>query len=121
MGITVKGVYEKGIVYLTEPLPESLAQREGEEVEVSFATDIDFISDIDDDQALIAALEEIRQEIEALGSPADDTPEERARRVELLMTGLQMGPPMSPEVEASLIESSRRPMSMFTLEGEERQ
>ncbi|MEZ4641123.1 MAG: hypothetical protein R2856_40215, partial [Caldilineaceae bacterium] len=87
----------------TEPLPESLAQREGQEVEVSFS------SDFEEDQALIAALEEIRQEIEALGNPADDTPEERSLRVELVMKGLRMGPPMSPEVEASLIESSRRP------------
>lgn len=115
MGVTVRGVYEKGVVYLTEPLPESLAQREGQEVEVSFS------GDFDDDQELIAALEEIRQEIESLGNPANDTPEERSLRVELVMKGLHMGPPMSPEVEASLIESSRRPMSMFAFDEEERQ
>jgi hypothetical protein len=63
-------------------------------------------------------LEKIQAELATLGAPEGDTPEERARRVKLIMQGLQVGPPMSAEVDESLQTSLKRPMSMFTLNKE---
>jgi tetrahydromethanopterin S-methyltransferase subunit A len=109
MVVKVKGVYENGVVYLTEPLPADIDEKVRQEVEVAFEP----VSA--EEAAALAELEKIQAELTTLGEPKDDTPEERKRRVELIMRGLEVGPPMSAEVESSLLNSLKRPMSMFTI------
>ena len=112
MVVRVKGTYKDGVVYLNEPLPADLANAVHQEVEVAFEP----ISA--EEAAALAELEKIQAELATLGDPEDDTPEERARRVKLIMQGLQVGPPMSAEVDESLQTSLKRPMSMFALNKE---
>ena len=112
MAVKVRGIYENGVVYLTDPLPEQVAKNTPQEVEVVFEP----ISE--EEAAVLAEIDAINAKIEALGDPEDDTPEEREKRVALVMKALQIGPPISPDVEKSLWESTKRPMSMFVLDEE---
>lgn len=112
MRIKVNGVYENGVVYLTEPLPADVDKTVRQEVEVVFEP-------LSAEEAeLIAEIEKIRTELAALGAPEDDTPEEREKRVELFMNILSVGPPLSDEDAEAILALNRRPLSMFTLNGE---
>ncbi len=108
MVVKVKGIYENGVVYLTEPLPADIVKEMRQEVEVAFEPLLD------EEAMALAELAQIKAELESLGDPQEDTPEEREWRVGLVMKGLEAGPPMSVEVEAALLESIKRPMSIFT-------
>jgi hypothetical protein len=61
-------------------------------------------------------MEQIQAELAKLGDPEEDTPEERARRVDLFMKSLDLFPPLSDEDAEAILELNRRPMSMFTLD-----
>jgi tetrahydromethanopterin S-methyltransferase subunit A len=110
MDIKVRGVYENGVVYLTEPLPVDVDKAMRREVEVVF----DPLST--EEAVMMAEMEKIQAELATLGDPDDDTPEERARRVDLFMKSLDLFPPLSDEDAEAILELNRRPMSMFTLD-----
>jgi hypothetical protein len=110
MAVKVKGTYKNGVVYLNEPLPAELANAVHQEVEVAFES----ISA--EEAAVLAELEKIQAELVTLGDPEDDTPEERARRVNLFMRSLNLFPPLSDEDAEAILELNRRPMSIFTLD-----
>jgi hypothetical protein len=112
MVVKVKGMYKNGVVYLNEPLPADLANVDQQEVEVAFEPIYA------EEAAALAELAQIEAELATLGDPQDDTPEQRTYRVELIMQALEVGPPMSAEVEAALVKSTKRPMSMFALNEE---
>ncbi|MBX3001853.1 MAG: hypothetical protein KF893_25230 [Caldilineaceae bacterium] len=110
MNIKVKGVYENGVVYLTEPLPVDVDKAARQEVEVVFEP----LST--EDAEMAAEIEKIQAELATLGAPEDDTAEEREKRVELFMKSLDLFPPLSDEDAEAILELNRRPMSMFTLD-----
>jgi hypothetical protein len=110
MAVRVKGTYKNGVVYLNEPLPAELANAVYQEVEVAFEP----ISA--EEAAALAELEKIQAELATLGAPEGDTPEERARRVDLFLRSLNLFPPLSDEDAEAILELNRRPMSMFTLD-----
>lgn len=110
MDIKVRGVYENGVVYLVDPLPASVDKMVRQEVEVVFE------SLSIEDAEMVAEIEKIQAELATLGAPEDDTPEERARRVDLFMKSLDLFPPLSDKDAEAILELNRRPMSMFTLD-----
>ena len=108
MDTKVNGVYENGIVYLTEPLPANVDPRLRQSVAVEFSSEIN-------DEDTRVELKKIEDELQSLGSPSEDTPEQRKRRAALVVQALKLLPPFTDEELAALQESIKRPMSMFTL------
>lgn len=107
MTITVKGVYENGVVRLLEPVPADVDGDAPLDVEVSFETLTE------EERCVLAELEAIRMELAEMGLPAEDTLAERRRRADLFQRGLELLPPLTDEEIKSLEESIQRPLSMF--------
>lgn len=108
MDTKVNGIYENGVVYLTEPLPANVDPTLRQSVAVEFSSEIN-------DEAIKTELKQIEDELQSFGSPADDTPEQRKRRAALVVRALKLLPPFTDEELTALQESIKRPMSMFTL------
>ena len=113
MDTKVNGVYENGVVYLTEPLPANVDPTLRQPVSIEFGTDE--FSAGGSDEATQSELKQIEDELQSLGSPSDDTPEKRKRRAAQVVQALKLMPPFTDEELAALQESTKRPMSMFTL------
>lgn len=122
MAVRVRGVYEDGVVYLAEPLPADFPAGERREVEVVLEMAAPYtVTDEEsrgamDDEAALAEMDRLNEELRGLGDPADDTPEERERRKHLIATLFDLVPPLSDEEAEIVLESIKRPMSMFAVE-----
>ena len=122
MAVRVRGVYEDGVVYLAEPLPADFPAGERREVEVvlemtaPYAVAEEESRGAMDDEAALAEMDRLNEELRGLGDPADDTPEERERRKHLIATIFDLVPPLSDEEAEIVLESIKRPMSMFAVE-----
>lgn len=122
MAVRVRGVYENGVVYLAEPLPADFPAGERREVEVvleiaaPYAVAEENPPATNDETAALAEMDRLNEELRGLGDPADDTPEERERRKRLIATLFDLVPPLSDEEAEIVLETIKRPMSMFTVE-----
>ena len=125
MAVRVRGVYENGVVYLAEPLPADFPAGERREVEVvlemaaPYAVAEENPPATNDETAALAEMDRLNEELRGLGDPADDTPEERERRVEIFDLFFDLMPPLTVETTKALEESIRRPISMFHREEDE--
>lgn len=122
MAVKVRGVYENGIVYLTEPLPAEFPADERREVEVVLEVTAPYRAveehraDWADEEAALAEMDRLNAELRSLGDPAGDTLEDRERRQYLIAALFDLVPPLS-DAEAEIVrESVKRPLSMFTVE-----
>lgn len=120
MAVKVRGIYENGVVYLSEPLPAEFPADERREVEVMLEMAAPYAvretSAPGDETAILAEMDRLNAELRALGDPADDTPTERARRVEIFDLFFDLMPPLTDKMSATLEESIHRPISMFQRE-----
>lgn len=122
MAVKVRGIYENGVVYLSEPLPAEFPADERREVEVVLEVAAPYAvlesgaAPVDDETAILAEMDRLNAELRALGDPADDTPGERARRKNLVAALFDLVPPLSDEEAEIVYRSIKRPMSMFALE-----
>lgn len=125
MAIRVRGIYENGVVYLTEPLPADFPADERREVEVVLEVAAPYTlaegkpPAAVEETALLAEMDRLNEELRALGDPADDSPAERERRVEIFDLFFDLMPPLNVETTKALEESIRRPISMFHQEEDE--
>jgi hypothetical protein len=122
MAVKVRGVYENGVVYLNEPLPAEFPADERQEVEVMLEVAAPYAVlessalPVDDETAILAEMDRLNAELRALGDPADDTPTERERRVEIFDLFFDLMPPLTDKMSATLKEAIHRPISMFQQE-----
>lgn len=119
MAVKVRGIYENGIVYLTEPLPADFPADERREVEVVLEVAAPYRAveehraDLADEEAALAEMDRLNAELRSLGDPENDSPADRARRVEIFDLFFDLMPPLDEEAAQVLAESIRRPISMF--------
>lgn len=122
MAVKVRGIYENGIVYLTEPLPAEFPADERREVEVVLEMAAPYrLAEENhggwvDEEAALAEMDRLNAALRSLGDPSEDTLEKREQRQQLIAALFDLVPPLSDAEAEIVLESVKRPMGMFTVE-----